>query len=126
MISILSIAAGGALGAVARHVVTVCAAGAFGFTFPWGTVIVNVAGSVLMGALIGLFAHVWQPAQEIRAFLTVGFLGAFTTFSAFSLEAVGLYERGELALSAAYIIGNVVLSIVGLLAGLSFMRMVAA
>lgn len=126
MISVLSIAAGGALGAVARHCVNVGAASAFGLVFPWGTLVVNVLGSFLMGILIGLFAHLWQPSQDMRAFLTVGFLGAFTTFSTFSLDAVTLYERGEVALSAVYIGANVALSIAGLLGGLALVRMVSA
>lgn len=78
-----------------------------------------------MGVLVGLFAHIWQPPQEVRAFLTIGFLGAFTTFSTFSLDAVTLYERGEIALSGAYILGSVVLSIAGLFAGLLLVRLVS-
>lgn len=119
------IAAGGALGAVARHFVNGAANGVLGLAFPWGTLTVNILGSVVMGVLIGLFAHVWQPPQEIRNFLTVGFLGAFTTFSAFSLDAVTLYQRGDIGLSAAYVAGSIILCIAGLLAGLYLVRMVS-
>ncbi len=126
MISVLSIAAGGALGAVARHFANIGAAMAFGLAFPYGTLIVNILGSFLMGLLIGIFAHVWQPPQELRAFLTIGFLGAFTTFSTFSLDAVTLYERGDVGLSAAYIAASVILSIAGLFAGLLLIRLVSA
>lgn len=125
MLSVLSIALGGALGAVARHGIHLGAAAWMGPVFPWGTLIVNVAGSFVMGVLVGLFAHIWQPPQEVRAFLTIGFLGAFTTFSTFSLDAVTLYERGEIALSGAYILGSVVLSIAGLFAGLLLVRLVS-
>lgn len=126
MISVFSIAVGGGLGAVARHFTNVGAAALFGLSFPWGTMIVNIFGSFLMGVLIGLFAHVWHPPQEVRAFLTVGFLGGFTTFSAFSLDAVTLYERGDVVMSAAYIAGSVVVSIAALFAGLFLMRSIAA
>lgn len=126
MITVLSIAAGGAIGAVSRHFVNVASAGAFGLGFPWGTMIVNIAGSFVMGLLIGLFAQADHVTQDVRAFLTIGFLGAFTTFSTFSLDAVALYERGEMGLSAAYIIGSVVLSIAGLFAGLMLVRGMSA
>jgi CrcB protein len=125
MLSVLSIAAGGALGAVTRHFVNVGAA-SFGVAFPWGTLIVNVAGSFVMGLAIGLFAHLWQPPQEVRSFLTVGFLGGLTTFSTFSLDAVTLYERGEVAMSALYIAASVIISIAGLFAGLYLVRIFSA
>lgn len=125
MLSVLSIAAGGALGAVSRHFVNVGTA-SFGVAFPWGTLIVNVAGSFVMGLAIGLFAHLWQPPQEVRSFLTVGFLGGLTTFSTFSLDAVTLYERGEVAMSALYIAASVIISIAGLFAGLYLVRIFSA
>lgn len=125
MLSVLSIAAGGALGAVSRHFVNVGAA-SFGVAFPWGTLIVNVVGSFVMGLAIGLFAHLWQPPQEVRSFLTVGFLGGLTTFSTFSLDAVTLYERGEVAMSALYIAASVIISIAGLFAGLYLVRIFSA
>lgn len=125
MLSVLSIAAGGALGAVTRHFVNVGVMSS-GIAFPWGTLIVNVTGSFLMGLMIGLFAHLWQPPQEVRSFLTVGFLGGLTTFSAFSLDAVTLYERGEVAMSALYIAASVIISIAGLFAGLYLVRIFSA
>ncbi len=125
MLSVLSIAAGGALGAVTRHFVNVGAV-SFGVAFPWGTLFINVTGSFVMGLAIGLFAHVWQPPQETRSFLTVGFLGGLTTFSTFSLDAVTLYERGEVAMSALYIAASVIISIAGLFAGLYLVRIFSA
>src|SRR3546814_7103562 len=95
-----AIAFGGALGAVARHMTVAQVALWTGHVFPFGTLAVNVAGSFAMGLIVELSALVWSPAPELRAFLTVVFLGAFTTFSTFSLETVLLYERGELLLCA--------------------------
>lgn len=126
MTAILSIAAGGALGAVARHLTNVGAATLFGFSFPWGTLIVNILGSFLMGLLVGLFAHVWPAPQALKQFLTVGFLGGFTTFSSFSLDVATMYERGEVLLGAGYVAGSVLLSISALFIGLYIARMVTA
>ena len=79
-------------------------------------------GSLAMGLLAGLFALKFDPGQSWRLFLTTGILGGFTTFSTFSLEAVVLYERGELVSMAAYVIASVMLSIGGLFAGLFIVR----
>ena len=121
---VLAIAAGGALGAVGRHFVGAAALRLFGSGFPVGTVTVNIVGSFLMGALVALMALKLSPSPELRAFLTVGLLGGFTTFSAFSLEAVLLYERGAFAAAAAYVAVSVVCSIGGLVAGLQIVRQV--
>ena len=82
---VLAIALGGAIGAVGRHYVSVAMVLLVGYGFPWGTLVVNIVGSFLMGALIETMTLVWSPSVEIRALLTVGLLGAFTTFSTFSL-----------------------------------------
>lgn len=121
---VLAIAAGGALGAVGRHFVGAAALRLFGSGFPVGTVTVNIVGSFLMGALVALMALKLSPSPELRAFLTVGLLGGFTTFSAFSLDAVLLYERGAFAAAAAYVAVSVVCSIGGLVAGLQIVRQV--
>lgn len=123
---ILSIAAGGALGAVARHMVNRASLAWFGPGFPWGTLAVNVAGSFLMGAIIGWMAREGTVSQELRAFLTVGFLGALTTFSSFSLDAVTLFERGATLQAAAYVAANVILALGALVLGLAVMRMGAS
>ena len=123
---VLAIAAGGALGAVGRHFVGAAALRLFGSGFPVGTVTVNIVGSFLMGALVALMALKLSPSLELRAFLTVGLLGGFTTFSAFSLDAVLLYERGAFAAAAAYVAVSVVCSIGGLVAGLQIVRQVLA
>ncbi len=122
----LLVAAGGALGAVGRHLVTVAATAWLGSGFPWGTLIVNVAGSFLLGVLVALLSAVWTPPGEMRLFLVTGFLGAFTTFSAFSLDVVSEFERGHNSLAILYVVASVVLSVLALLAGLRLMRLVLA
>ena len=118
MKAILAVGAGGALGAVARYLVFVLATRLFGLNFPYGTIIVNVAGSLLLGVLIEALALRWNITAELRLFLVVGFLGAFTTFSAFSMDFVVLYERGRLDLCALYVSASVVLSIGALFLGM--------
>jgi len=119
---IAAVAVGGALGAIARHFVAAQVALWAGAGFPFGTLTVNVVGSFVMGLIVELSALVWSPAPELRAFLTVGFLGAFTTFSTFSLDAAALYERGALLLCAAYVVSSVVLSIGAFFAALALVR----
>jgi CrcB protein len=120
------IAAGGALGAVMRHGVNLLSYKLAGDNFPWGTLAVNVVGSFAMGLFIAIFAHMWQPSQDMKLFLTTGILGGFTTFSAFSLDAVMLYERGALLPALAYVLASVIISISALFAGLALVRAVAA
>jgi len=119
---LVAIAAGGAIGALGRHFVNVLALAWFGTGFPLGTLTVNVLGSFLMGVLVEMSALVWSPGPALRALLTVGMLGAFTTFSTFSLEIALLYERGQLGLSTLYVILSLALSIGGLFAGLALIR----
>ncbi len=94
----------------------------FGSGFPYGTLFVNVAGSFVMGVFVAMFAHIGNPSQEMRAFLTVGLLGGFTTFSSFSLDVVTLYERGEIATAALYVGVSFVLSLTAIFAGLFLVR----
>jgi CrcB protein len=123
---VLAIAIGGAIGAVGRHYVSVAMALLMGHGFPWGTLVVNVAGSFLMGVLIETMALVWSPSLEMRALLTVGVLGAFTTFSTFSLDVATLYERGAPIILAIYVAASVGISLLALFAGLRLMRLVLA
>jgi len=81
---ILAVAAGGALGSVARYLVGIGSGKLLGTDFPWGTLIINVTGSFLIGAFVGLFAAKWDLSQATRIFLTVGICGGYTTFSTFS------------------------------------------
>jgi len=117
-----AVAAGGAVGAIGRYLVVSQVAAWAGHGFPYGTLTVNVLGSFAMGLLVELGALAWSPSQELRAFLTVGLLGAFTTFSAFSLETVLLYERGNLLLCAAYVIASVALSVGAFFLALQLVR----
>jgi CrcB protein len=95
--------------------------------FPWGTTAVNVAGSFAMGLLAGWLAFRAGEgfAQHTKLFLATGVLGGFTTFSAFSLDAALLWERGEAMSAALYVGGSVAGSILALVAGLSLVRSLA-
>ncbi|MGY8956245.1 MAG: fluoride efflux transporter CrcB [Alphaproteobacteria bacterium] len=123
MSMIIAIAIGGAAGAVGRHFVNIGMASLLGHGFPWGTLTVNVVGSLIMGLLVHLMAVSWTVSPEMRALLTVGGLGAFTTFSTFSLDAVVLYERGAIGAAAIYVIVSVVAAIGALFLGLRLGRM---
>jgi CrcB protein len=111
------------LGGALRHGVNVFAARLFGTAFPYGTLIINILGSLAMGLIAEYFALKAGLPQRWRLFLTTGILGGFTTFSAFSLEAALLYERGQLAGSAIYVVASVVLAIGALFAGMAIVRM---
>ena len=119
---ILAVAAGGALGSVARYLAGIAATRTFGLSFPWGTLLINIAGSFLIGVFVELFALKADLPQEVRVFLTVGICGGFTTFSTFSLDAYVLMERGEWMPAAAYVAASVVLSIAALVAALHLVR----
>ncbi|MEZ5843585.1 MAG: fluoride efflux transporter CrcB [Hyphomicrobiaceae bacterium] len=123
---ILVVGAGGALGAVARYAVTVAALRIFGPAFPWGTLAVNVVGSFLMGVLAAALLARAPDAMGLRLFLLTGVLGGFTTFSAFSLDAVNLVERGAGGLAFVYVVGSVILSIAACMGGLAFARTLTA
>lgn len=123
---VLAIAFGGAVGALGRHFVNVGIATWIGFGIPWGTLTVNIAGSFAMGVLVHAMATTWTITPEVRALLTVGGLGAFTTFSTFSLDAVVLYERGQVMFALIYVLASVVGAIGALLLGLRLARMVFA
>jgi len=114
---------GGGIGAALRHLVNLGAARLFGVAFPWGTLAVNIAGSLIMGLLAAWFATRYAgPDHHLRLFLATGILGGFTTFSAFSLDTVVLWERGAHAAAAGYVGASVVLSIGALVAGLALGR----
>ena len=124
-ISILSVAAGGALGASLRYGVNTGIMHWLGPGFPWATLTVNVLGSFVMGLLVAAFAHFWDVSHTMKVFLVTGFLGAFTTFSAFSLDVSVLYENDKFAEMAAYILASVILSIAALFAGILIVRQFA-
>ncbi|AHM03971.1 Protein crcB-like protein [Roseibacterium elongatum DSM 19469] len=123
--TVLQVALGGAIGASLRYLTGVGLVRAFGhLAFPLGVITVNVLGSFAMGLFIGMAAQ--RGLTHLSPFVATGILGGFTTFSAFSLEAVTLYERGALGLAAAYVLANVVLSITALFVGLALSRSFAA
>ena len=122
---VLWIAAGGAIGSAARHLVNVLAGRVMGFEFPWGTLLVNVVGSLAMGLFIGIATVKMPVSAELRAFVTTGILGGFTTFSAFSLDFATLVERRELTSAALYGVGSVGLSLVAVFLGLWLVRQLA-
>jgi fluoride exporter len=119
---ILAVAIGGACGSVTRYLVAIGSAKLFGPQLPWGTLIINITGSALIGALAGLFATRWDVSQTIRIFLVVGICGGYTTFSTFSLDAWYLLERGQTMASVAYMLGSVVLSLAALVGALHLAR----
>jgi CrcB protein len=110
---LVAIAAGGAVGAVARFVVSNGVYGLLGRDFPYGTLVVNVAGSVLMGLLYVLFMERLTLGPEWRAVVLVGFLGSFTTFSTFSMETVTLLENQHYTKVGMNIVLSVLLCVVG-------------
>lgn len=124
MNTIVYVALGGALGASARHLAGIAALRWLGAGFPWGTLAVNVAGSLAMGLFIEALALRFGGSVALRAFVATGFLGGFTTFSAFSLDTAVLWERGEAWLAAAYVLASVILSIGALFCGLAIGRQV--
>ena len=127
MWNLLLVAGGGATGAVLRYVLGAQAMRAFGTGWPYGTLIANVLGGLLMGTLAAVLAYRGGADQERwRLLLGVGVLGGFTTFSAYSLEVALMIERREWTSAAAYSLGSVVLSVAALFAGLLLMRRILA
>lgn len=124
MNNVLLVAAGGAIGASARHLVGVASLRAFGSSFPIGTMIVNIVGCLLMGVFIGLLSARFQGSEALRLFVATGFLGGFTTFSAFSLDFTVLWERGETLLAIGYVAVSVLVSLAALAAGMWLIRTV--
>ena len=122
MINYLLVFFGGGLGASLRHTVNIACTKSFGTAFPYGTFIINISGSIVMGLIAGYLAFKGEATQHWRLFLMTGILGGYTTFSAFSLDTALLYERGALGLAAVYVLGSVILSIAGLFAGLWLIR----
>jgi CrcB protein len=113
---------GAGLGGALRHGVNVGAARLLGYGFPFGTLIVNISGSLAMGLLAGYFGYRTGLNQHLRLFLTTGILGGFTTFSAFSLDSALLIERHGYAQAVLYVLASVVVSLVAVFAGLALFR----
>lgn len=121
----LVIFVGAGTGGALRHGVNLVALRNLDADFPYGTLAVNVIGSLGIGLLAGWFAHKLDPGQLWRLFLTTGVLGGFTTFSAFSLEAALLYERGQFLSAGIYVFASVGLSILAVFGGLTLVRTIS-
>ena len=120
------VAVGGALGSLARYLVAGAVQPAWWPGFPFGIFVVNITGGLAMGLITGLAALKLNLTPEMRAFLTTGILGGYTTFSTFSLDSAMLMERGAFVQAGAYVVGSVVLSILALFTGLWIMRVMYA
>ena len=126
MLHLLLVAIGGSIGASLRHLVNIASLRLIGPGFPWGTMAINVAGSFAMGVFIEFLARRFGGASnELRLFVATGILGGFTTFSAFSLDFVVLWERSQAIQAIAYALGSVIASIVALFFGLWLARNLA-
>ncbi len=126
MPTVLWVALGGALGSAARYGVNVWSGRALGADFPWHTLIVNIVGCFVMGALTTAMALKFDTSQNMRLFLTTGILGGFTTFSAFALDFAFLIERRDIAAASGYVLATVAFTLIGVFAGLAFGRMISA
>ncbi|MGH9651485.1 MAG: fluoride efflux transporter CrcB [Terriglobales bacterium] len=126
MALILWVAAGGAIGSAARYLVNVASQRLLGPDIPWGTLAVNVSGSFIMGILAALIAQKWLPNEHLRAFLTIGILGGFTTFSAYTLDFALLVERRDYLAAALYGAGSVMLSLAAVFLGIWLARAASA
>lgn len=119
---VLASAAGGTLGTIARYAVGVISLRLLGSGFPYGILFINISGSFLIGVFAELFALRWNASQEMRAFLTVGICGGYTTFSTFSLDFSVLLGRGHLLLGLLYVFASVIVGILALYGGLYLIR----
>jgi CrcB protein len=113
---------GAGLGGMLRHAINMQSLRWLGPDFPWGTFIINITGSIAMGLVVGFLVHRNVPGTELRLFVATGVLGGYTTFSTFSLDTISLWERGEIATAAAYVLGSLFLSFVGLWLGMVVFR----
>jgi CrcB protein len=118
----IAVALGGAIGSLIRYFVAGAVQSAAWPGFPWGIFVVNITGGFVMGLIVELSALKLQISPEVRAFLTVGILGGYTTFSTFSLDSVLLIQRGAYVSAGAYIAGSVVLSIAALFGAMALVR----
>lgn len=122
MSTLLYIALAGALGSVCRYLMGTAVQRASGAAFPWGTLAVNVVGSFCIGLVMALFAQRGQLDAPLRLALTAGFLGGFTTYSAFAFETIQLVERQEFAAAIVYVAATVLTAAVACALGLALVR----
>ncbi len=122
MLNILLVAVGGAIGSVARYLVGLGATRLAGPNFPFGTLTVNIAGAFAIGLLVEMIARRFDASAEMRVFIVTGILGGFTTWSSFTLDTMVLFERGEIGLSALYLLASLLVSFAAVFAGLAMGR----
>ncbi|SCX00516.1 camphor resistance protein CrcB [Agrobacterium sp. DSM 25558] len=122
MLNIALVAIGGAIGSIARYLVGVWSVRFAGPNFPLGTLTVNVVGAFLIGLTVEVIARRFDASSEMRVFLVTGVIGGFTTWSSFTLDAVVLFERGEIGLSALYLGASLLVSFAAIFAGLALGR----
>jgi CrcB protein len=113
---------GSGLGGALRHGVNEACAALFGTKFPYGILLINITGSLLLGLLAGYFAFKGEANQHWRLLLATGVCGGYTTFSTFSLDAVTLWQRGDTGLAALYVVASVALSLLALASGMWAMK----
>jgi len=118
----LAVACGGAIGAMSRYWVYNAFLKASESKFPWATLTVNIAGSFLIGIAFVLITERSEVGPEMRGLVTVGFLGAFTTFSTFSMDTIGLLEQGQISSAITYVLSSVLVCIIATGLGLMFSR----
>ena len=121
---LLAVGVGGGIGALIRYFVAGAIQSAAWPGYPWGIFVVNITGGFVMGLIVELSALKISLTPEMRAFLTTGILGGYTTFSTFSLDSALLIERGQYGTAAIYVVGSTLLSILALFAGLWLVRAV--
>lgn len=124
MLHVILVATGGAIGASLRHFVNLAALRVVGPGFPWGTMAINIVGSLVMGLFVGVLARRAGTPDEVRLFVATGILGGFTTFSAFSLDFATLWERGAVLPAFGYVLTSVVGSLLAIFLGLWLARTV--
>ncbi|MFK7839812.1 MAG: fluoride efflux transporter CrcB [Bdellovibrionales bacterium] len=120
--TIAAIALGGSIGAVLRYLTYLLSLKLVGESFPWGTLVINILGCFLMGVAVSVFASMWTPPEQLRAFLIAGVLSSFTTFSAFSLDVIHLMEREQYLYMSLYYLSSVTLSIAAILLAITLVK----
>jgi CrcB protein len=125
MSALLLIGLGGVLGANARYLVSTWAAGRFGTAFPYGTFLINVSGSVLIGLVLTVVVDRLSTSSSVRLLVATGFLGAYTTFSTFAYETVALLRQGDLRPALINAVGSAVLGVSGCVAGILLATLLA-
>ncbi len=119
---LLMVAVGGAVGSVLRYGTNILLAGLLGSGFPYGVLFINITGCFVMGVMAGIGSFVWQWPEPVRVLAMVGFLGGYTTFSAFSLDVLTLVERGQHTTAVGYVFASVMGSLIAVFSGVALVK----